>query len=76
MIFEKIKEILCDEMDLNPADITEDANVIDDLGLDSLDLANLVTEIEDEFNITVKDEDLEGVTTIGGFVEYVESLVD
>ena len=50
MVFEKVREILCDQLDLEPEDISLDTNIIEDLGADSLDLVDFVMSLEDEFD--------------------------
>ena len=73
MVFEKVREILCDQLDLEPEDITLDTNIIEDLGADSLDLVDFVMSLEDEFDKEIPDEDIEGIKTIGDVVSYIEN---
>ena len=56
MIFEKVRDILADQLELDPATITMDTNILEDLEADSLDFVELVTSIEDEFDIVITDE--------------------
>ncbi|MBQ2420174.1 MAG: acyl carrier protein [Clostridia bacterium] len=72
MVFEKIREILCDQLDLNEDDVTMSSNLLDDLGADSLDMVDLVMTIEDEFELDVEDEDVENIKTVGDIVHYIE----
>ena len=72
MVFEKIREILCDQLDLNEDDVTMSSNLLDDLGADSLDMVDLVMTIEDEFELDVQDEDVENIKTVGDIVHYIE----
>ena len=72
MVFEKIREILCDQLDLNEDDVTMSSSLIDDLGADSLDMVDLVMTIEDEFELDVEDEDVENIKTVGDIVHYIE----
>ena len=72
MVFEKIREILCDQLDLNEDDVTMSSNLLDDLGADSLDMVDLVMTIEDEFERDVEDEDVENIKTVGDIVHYIE----
>ena len=72
MVFEKIREILCDQLDLNEDDVTMSSNLLDDLGADSLDMLDLVMTIEDEFELYVEDEDVENIKTVGDIVHYIE----
>ena len=73
MVFEKVREILCDQLDLEPEDITLDTNIIEDLGADSLDLVDFVMSIEDEFDKEIPDEDVESIKTVGDIVSYIEN---
>ncbi len=72
MVFEKIREILCDQLDLNEDDVTMSSTLQDDLGADSLDMVDLVMTIEDEFELDVDDEDVENIKTVGDIVHYIE----
>jgi acyl carrier protein len=69
MIFEKIKKIICEQLDLNGNDITEDTS-FQELGLDSLELFQVIIEIEDAFGVQI--EDAESVKTVGEAVKFVQ----
>ena len=71
-IFEQIKKILCDQLDLDEEQVTEDSEVIDDLCADSLDIVDLVMTLEEEFDTEIPDEDIENLRTVGDIVKYVE----
>lgn len=71
-IFEQVKEILCDQLDLDEEQVTEDSEVIDDLGADSLDIVDLVMTLEEEFDTEIPDEDIENLRTVGDIVKYIE----
>lgn len=73
MILEKIRDILSQQFEVSPEDITEDTNIVDDLGADSLDVVELIMSVEDEFGISVPDEDAVELTTAGKIVEYIEN---
>lgn len=73
MVFEKIKMILSDQLDVEEDDITTETDIQDDLGADSLDVVDMVMSIEDEFEIEVSDEDIENLRTVGALVSYIES---
>ena len=73
MVFEKVREILCEQLDIDPEDITLDTNIIEDLGADSLDIVDFVMSLEDEFDKEIPDEDVEGIKTIGDIVSYIEN---
>ena len=72
MIFEKIKDILVDQLDLEEDKVTADASVIDDLGADSLDLVDLVMTIEEEFDVEISDDQVDVIKTVGDIVKYIE----
>ena len=67
----KIKQILVDKLGLSETEITPDANLVKDLGIDSLDYAELVMEFEQGFNIRIPDEDAEQLITIESAIDYV-----
>ena len=64
-VFEKVKKILCDQLDLEEEQVTEEAEVIEDLGADSLDIVDLVMTLEEEFDTEIPDEDIENLKTVG-----------
>lgn len=74
MIFEKIQEILAQQFDLSADSITVDTNLVDDLGADSLDVVELIMSVEDEFGMSISDEDAANLNTVGKIVEYIEKL--
>lgn len=73
MVLEKVKSILAEQFDVEEDTITEDTNLQDDLGADSLDVVDLLMSIEDEFEIEVPDEDVENIKTVGELVSYIEA---
>lgn len=75
MVFEKVKSILAQQLDLNEDDITMESTVIDDLGADSLDVVDLVMSLEDEFDQEIPDEVIEEMKTVGDIVHYIEENV-
>ncbi len=74
MIFEKVRDALASQFELDPATITLETNLIDDIGADSLDVVELIMELEDEFGITISDEAAADLFTVGRIVEYLEKL--
>lgn len=72
MVFETIRGIICDQLDLDEDSVTMESNLKDDLGADSLDLVDLVMSLEDEYEIEVPDSAVEDVKTIGDIVRYIE----
>ncbi len=71
-MFDKVKDILAEQLRIDPERITEDAEIIADLGADSLDVLQLLMTIEDEYGVKIPDEELENFRTVGDVVEYVE----
>lgn len=74
-IFEKVKNIIIDLLQVSEDNVTLDAHFIDDLGADSLDLVELIMGIEEEFNIEIPDGEAEKVVTVGDVVEYIKENV-
>ena len=72
MVFEKMKQILADQLDVDIDSITMDTDIADDLGADSLDVVEMLMAIEDEFEIEIPDEKIEGLKTVGQVVEYIQ----
>jgi len=79
MIIDTLKEIISDAMGarlkIDAADITEDTEFIADLHADSVDIATIICDIEDEFNIEIEDEQLEGIETVGDVAERINELI-
>jgi acyl carrier protein len=75
MVFEKIQEIIADQLEAEAAEITEDKNLMKDLEADSLDAVEIITAIEEEYDIEIPEEAAEEFTTVGSIVEYVEKLI-
>lgn len=76
MIFDKIKEIIVDQLGVEEDTVNPDANIQDDLGADSLDIVDLIQTIEDEYDISIPDEAVENIKTVGDIVSYVEKNAD
>ena len=72
MIFEKVRDIICEQFDLEPDQVTENTLLKEDLDADSLDLVDLVMSFEDEFQIEVPEEEVRNITTVGDIVKYIE----
>lgn len=73
MVFEKVKSIVADQLDVEEEKVTAEASITEDLGADSLDVVDLVMSIEEEFDIEIPDEAVENIKTIGDIVSYIES---
>lgn len=77
MIFEKVKEVIVEHLDVeNPEEITLETSLMDDLEADSLDAVEIMMALEDEFDIEVPDEVAEGFENIGAIVKYVEEKTE
>lgn len=72
MVFEKVKDILVDQLDVEEEKVTMEASIIDDLGADSLDLVDLVMSLEEEFDVEIPDDQVENIKTVGDIVKYIE----
>jgi acyl carrier protein len=72
--FDRIKEIIVDQMGVDPDKVTEDASFIEDLGADSLDIVELIMTFEEEFDMEMSDEDAEKITTVGDVIKYIKDL--
>ena len=75
MVFDKIREALSEQFGCSIDDITEDTNIIEELGADSLDMVELISELENEYGITVTDEDIYECHTVGQITKYIERLI-
>ncbi|SER05560.1 acyl carrier protein [Gracilibacillus ureilyticus] len=71
--FEKVKQIVVDHLDVDEDKVTLEASFKDDLEADSLDVVELVMELEDEFDMEIADEDAEKIATVGDAVNYIDS---
>ena len=71
-MFETLKNFLVDELHVNASDVTMEAELSGDLGINSLELADLVYVCEEKFNLEIADEDLHNFTTVGDVVRYLE----
>ncbi len=68
----KVKEIIINELGVDPEKVTPEASFVDDLGADSLDTVELVMAFEEEFTIDIPDEDAEQMRTVGEAIAYIE----
>ena len=73
VMFENLKAFLVEELRVNPDDVTMEAELAGDLGINSLELADLVYLCEEKFNVVIDDEDLHQFNTVGDVVRYLES---
>ena len=70
---ERVVEIVAEQMGVDKATVTRETSFVNDLGADSLDTVELVMEFEDEFDISIPDEDAEKIQTVGQAIDYVEA---
>ncbi len=71
-IFEKVKKILVEKLSVNETDIKEDSSLVDDLGVDSLDLVELLMKFEEEFKIEISEEESQKILTVKDIVDFIE----
>jgi acyl carrier protein len=76
MIFEKVKDIVSNILGVDAEEVTMEASFMDDLGADSLDVVELIMDLQDEFNLEIPDEDAEKIHTVGDVVEYIKEHTD
>ncbi len=74
-ISDKIKTIICDQLMVDPEEVTDESSFVEDLGADSLDTVELIMEFEDEFGIEISDEQAEQISTVGEAITYLEKLL-
>ena len=71
-IFDKVKEIIVEQLGVAEDAVTQESSFIDDLGADSLDIVELIMALEEEFDIEIPDSDAEKVVTVGDVVDYIK----
>ena len=72
MVFEQLRSIICEQLELQPSQITMESSMADELGADSLDLVDIIMSIEDEFDVDIPDEEVEKLRCVGDLVHYIE----
>ena len=73
MIFDKVKKILVEQLDVEESAIAPESSIIDDLGADSLDIVDMVMSLEEEFDVEIPDEEIESMKTVGDIVKFIEA---
>ena len=74
-MYDRIKDVLVSKLQLNENEITPDSELVNDLGINYLELADLVMECEEEFDIEIDDNSIRGFVTVGDVAKYLESVV-
>lgn len=72
-ILERVKKIVVEQLDVDPAEVTPEAGIKEDLGADSLDVVDLIMQLEDEFDLTIEEEEAEKINTVGDIVNFISS---
>ncbi|HHT66016.1 MAG: acyl carrier protein [Caldicoprobacterales bacterium] len=72
-MFEKIRDIVAEQLGVESSEITMESSFVDDLGADSLDIVELIMALEEEFNMEIPDEEAEKISKVGDVVEYIKS---
>ena len=75
-MFEKIRDLIVEEVGVDADQVTMDASFKNDLNIDSLDLFEMVMTLEEEFDVEIPSEDLENIDTVGGLINYIENHQD
>jgi len=76
MIFEKVRAIIVEQLDVEEEKVTLTANIQDDLGADSLDIVDLVMSFEEEFDTEIPDDQVENIKTVGDIVKFIEEKTE
>ena len=74
-VFDKVKEIIVEQLGVAEDSVTTEASFIDDLGADSLDIVELIMALEEEFDLEIPDADAEKVVTVGDVVDYIKENI-
>ena len=74
-IQERVIQIVCDNLGVNKEQVTRSTSFTEDVGADSLDIVELVMELEEEFEITIPDEEAEKIKTVGEAIDYIEAEI-
>ena len=72
-ILDKVKAVVVDQLNVEEDEVVEDASFVDDLGADSLGIVELVMALEEEFGISIPDEDAESIKTVGDAISYIQA---
>ena len=72
-LFEDVKEVVVEQLNVNPDEVKEESKFVEDLGADSLDVVELVMALEEKFDIEIPDTDAEKIVTVGDAIKYIEN---
>jgi acyl carrier protein len=72
-ILDKVKAVVVDQLNVEEDEVIDDASFVDDLGADSLGIVELVMALEEEFGVSIPDEDAESIKTVGDAVSYIQT---
>lgn len=75
-MFEKVKDLLVEELSVNAEDVTPSAELVNDLGINSLELADLVLLCEEKFDVEISDDEIHKFVTVGDVVDYLSAKAD
>lgn len=73
---QKVREIIVEQLGVDPEQVTREASFVEDLGADSLDTVELVMALEEEFDLEIQDEEAEKLATVGDAIEYIEGRLE
>ena len=71
--FDKIKDMIVDQLDVEADEVTMDANIQEDMGADSLDIVDLIMAVEDEFEVKIDDDASENINTVGDILKFIDA---
>jgi acyl carrier protein len=72
---EKVRKIICEQLDVDEKDVTPEASFADDLGADSLDQVELIMAMEEEFDVSISDEEAEKIATVQDAIDYINKAL-
>ncbi len=73
MVFDKVRAILCEQLNVEEDSVTAESSIMDDLGADSLDVVDIVMSLQNEFDVEIPDEEVENISTVGDLVKFLEA---
>ena len=73
-LFDDVKEVVVEQLNVNPDEVKEESKFVEDLGADSLDVVELVMALEEKFEIEIPDEDAEKIATVSDAIKFIENI--